>query len=73
MGTALYILISYLIAVAIYTVVVKNDAMHKHNPHVNYREIIKMGLRDMGIGFLIAGVIIATVIGGIILYNNYIY
>jgi hypothetical protein len=73
MGIALYILISYLISVAIYTVVVRNSAMNKFNPHVKISDIIKEGLRGMGIGFLITTVIIGAIIGGVILYNNYIY
>jgi len=61
MSIALYILLSYLIGVAIYTLVIKNDAMHKHDPHIKISDIIKEGLRGMGIGFLITGVIIGII------------
>lgn len=69
MGVALYILISYLIGVAIYTVVIKNDAMHKHNPLVKISDIVKEGFRYLGIGFLITG----AIIGAIILAIQHIY
>jgi hypothetical protein len=62
MGTVLYVLIAYLVGVTIYTIVTKNDAMHKHDPHVKISGIIKEGLRKMGIGFLIAGAIIAVIV-----------
>lgn len=62
MGIALYILISYLLGVTIYTVVIKNDAMHKYNPHVKISDIIKEGLRRVGIGILIAGAIIGIAV-----------
>jgi hypothetical protein len=58
MGIALYILISYLLGVFLYTLIVKNDAMHKHNPLVKISDIIKQGLRGMGIGFLVVGALI---------------
>lgn len=58
----LYILLLYLTGVAIYTIVVKNDSMHKFNPLVKISDIIKEGLRGMGIGFLITGAIIGIII-----------
>jgi len=61
METILFILLAYVVGVAIYTVVIKNDAMHKHDPHVKIWNIIKEGLCKMGIGFLITGAIIAII------------
>jgi amino acid transporter len=54
MGIALYILLSYLISVYAYTVIVKNDAMHKHSPDINIKDIVKEGMKGMAIGFVIA-------------------
>jgi hypothetical protein len=62
METILFILLAYVVGVAIYTVVIKNDAMHKHDPHVKIFNIIKEGLYKMGIGFLITGIIITIIV-----------
>ena len=51
-----------MVGVAIFTIVTKNDAMHKHNPLVKISDIIKEGLRKMGIGFIITAAIIAIII-----------
>ena len=69
MDIALYILFSYLVGVAIYTIIVKNDAMHKNDPHVKIWNVIKEGLRNMGIGFLITGAIIGIIILALHLLN----
>jgi hypothetical protein len=62
MEIVLYLLISYLVGVSIYTLVVKNDAMHKNDPHLKIWSVIKEGLRGVGIGFLITGAIITTIV-----------
>jgi hypothetical protein len=62
METVLFILLLYLIGVFIYTVVIRNDAMHKYSPHVKISDIVKEGLRDVGIGFLIGGVVIGILV-----------
>ena len=69
MGIVLYVLIGYLLGVSVYTIVVKNDAMHKHNPHVKIFDIVKQGLRGMGIGFLITGAIVGIIILALHLLN----
>jgi len=63
METILTILLLYIIAVAIYTVIVRNDAMHKYSPHTKIFDIIKEGLVRMGIGFLICGLILSIIYG----------
>ena len=69
METILFILIAYLVGVAIYTVVIKNNAMNKYNPQVKISDIVKEGLRKMGIGFLITGLIIAAIVMALHLLN----
>jgi flagellar biosynthesis protein FliR len=61
MVIALYILFSYLISVCAYTFIVRNDAMHKHNPHTSTWSIMKEGMKGMAIGFVIAIAIISAV------------
>ncbi len=53
----LTILVLYILGVAIYTYVVKNDAMHKHSPRTNIKPIIIDGVKEMAIGFAITGVL----------------
>jgi len=53
----LWILGSYILAVAIFTIIVKNDAMHKYSPHTNIKEIIIDGMKGMAIGFAITAAI----------------
>lgn len=55
METILTILILYILGVAIYTYVVKNDALHKHSPHTNLKAIIIDGMKGMAIGFAVTG------------------
>jgi len=57
MGTILTILILYILGVAMYTYVVRNDVMHKYSPHTNVKAIIIDGMKGMAIGFAITGVI----------------
>lgn len=73
MGIALYILISYLISVLIYAIAVKNHATNKYSPTLKITDFLKEGFIEMGKGFLITAIIIGAIIGGVILYNNYIY
>jgi hypothetical protein len=73
MGIALYILISYLVSVLVYAVVVRNNPTNKRSPNTRVRDFLKEGFVGMGIGFLIAAIIIGAIIGGVIIYNNYIY
>jgi len=73
MNIGLYLVLSYLLAVFIYTIVIKNDAMHKNDPFLKTFSVVKEGLRDMAIGFLITIVILGAIIGGLILYNNLRY
>lgn len=54
MVIALYILFSYLVSVCAYTLIVKNDAMHKHSPFVTTWSVVKEGMKGMAIGFVIA-------------------
>lgn len=69
MGVILYILISYLVSVFLYTIIVKNNAMNKYNPHIKIWDIVKEGLRGMGIGFLVTGLIAAVIFMAIRLLN----
>lgn len=69
MGVILYILISYLVSVFLYTIFVKNNAMNKYNPHIKIWDIVKEGLRGMGIGFLVTGLIAAVIFMAIRLLN----
>ena len=63
MGIILYILISYVVSVCAYTYFVRNNAMNKHNPHVNVGDIVKEGMKGMAIGFAI------TIAAIFVLYN----
>jgi len=51
------ILISYLLCITIFTLVVRNDAMHKNAPDVKLWPIIIDGAKGFAIGFvIIAGI-----------------
>ena len=69
METVLYILFAYILGVAIYTMVVKNDAMHKFSPHTNVKSIILDGMKRMAISF----VIIAAIFGIIYLISSIVH
>jgi hypothetical protein len=57
MEIAIFIIISYILGVALYTLVVRNNAMNKHNPFINIKEIIFDGMKDLAIGFFIVGIL----------------
>lgn len=50
--TILTILIAYVLGVAFYTVIVRNNATHKYVPNVKLRPIIIDGAKGMAIGFV---------------------
>lgn len=58
MVLALEILILYVLGVFFYTIVVKNDAMHKFSPFTNVKEIAKEGAVGLAIGLAIVGVLL---------------
>jgi hypothetical protein len=60
MVIALYILFSYLISVCAYTLIVKNNAMNKHNPLIKIKDIVIEGMKGMAIGFVVAIAIITA-------------
>ena len=53
METILTILIMYIIAVALYTIVVRKSPTNKYTPHFEYKETIIDGMKGMAIGFAI--------------------
>ena len=57
METLLTILILYIIAVAMFTIAVKNSPTNKHVPHFDYKATIIDGMKGMAIGFAVVGVL----------------
>mgnify|MGYP006987195633 CR=1 FL=1 len=57
METILTILVLYIVAVAFFTIIVKNSPTNKHVPHFNYWTTIFDGMKGMAIGFGIVGVL----------------
>jgi hypothetical protein len=66
---ALELLFLYVVGIFLYTIIVKNDAMHKFSPFTNVKEIAKDGAIGLAKGFAIVGVIY-FVIGSIITLFN---
>jgi hypothetical protein len=54
----LELLFLYAFGVFLYTVVVKNDAMHKFSPFTNGTSIVKEGAKGLAIGMAIVGVLL---------------
>lgn len=57
MENLLTFLILYIIAVFLYAIVTKNDAMNKYNPYVKVTSFLKEGMIGIGVGFLAVGVL----------------
>lgn len=58
MVLALEILILYVLGVFLYTIIVKNDAMHKFSPFTDVVAIAKEGAVGLAIGLAIVGVLL---------------
>lgn len=56
LGTILTFLIAYMFGVGLYTIIVRNDAMHKYAPDVSLKLIVKEGVKCTNIAF---GIIMA--------------
>jgi hypothetical protein len=63
----LELLFLYAFGIFLYTIVVKNDAMHKFSPFTNVASIAKEGAIGLGIGFVVVGVL-CFVVGQIITF-----
>lgn len=61
MDRIIIILLLYIFGVAVYTYVVKNDAMHKYNPDTNIKEIAIDGMKGIAIGFSIVGALLCII------------